>query len=263
MTENKLFPEERKQRIIERLKQKPKVLVADLSEEFGVSQFTVRADLDELEREGKLCRCHGGALSVEKSGVVVDYSKRKGHMTSAKRALGELAATLVDEGDCIAVDTGTTTIELIRSINPRLNITIVTNDFSVADLAEERLPSARVLFLGGFMRRGYRYTTGVSVLNSLRNYHTDKAFLSTSGLVAASGFMSEDPEQAEIKRAYFEGARKRYVLADNTKFGLVSLVKFADISEVDAIVTDIDPGDEAREAIRANGGEHCQILVAK
>ena len=102
----------------------------------------------------------------------------------------------MDDGDCIAVDTGTTTIELVRNLNPKLAITIMTNDFAIADLAEEILPNARVLFLGGVMRRGYRYTSGSEVLWGMERYRTDKAFISANGFTVDDGFTSEDPEQA-------------------------------------------------------------------
>ena len=108
---------------------------------------------------------------------MLNYGKRLARKSREKQGIGQLAATLVDDGDCIAVDTGTTTIELVRNLNPKLAITIMTNDFAIADLAEEILPNARVLFLGGVMRRGYRYTSGSEVLWGMERYRTDKAFL--------------------------------------------------------------------------------------
>ena len=95
---------------------------------------------------------------------MLNYGKRLARKSREKQGIGQLAATLADDGDCIAVDTGTATIELVRNLNPKLAITIMTNDFAIADLAEEILPNARVFSLGGVMRRGYRYTSGSEVL---------------------------------------------------------------------------------------------------
>lgn len=138
---------------------------------------------------------------------MLNYGKRLARKSREKQGIGQLAATLADDGDCIAVDTGTTTIELVRNLNPKLAITIMTNDFAIADLAEEILPNARVFSLGGVMRRGYRYTSGSEVLWGMERYRTDKAFISANGFTVDDGFTSEDPEQAQVKRSYVKQAR--------------------------------------------------------
>lgn len=260
MTENKLFPEERKQRIIEMLKEQPKVFVADLAEEFGVSQFTVRADLDDLELEGKLRRCHGGALSVEKSGTVLDYDKRLARMAHEKKEIGRLAALLVDDGDSIAVDTGTTTLEMVRNINPDLHITIMTNDLYIVDLAEELLPNAKVLFLGGMVRRGFGYTTGSEVLWAMKKFRTDKAFVSTNGFTIEDGLTSEDPDQGQVKREYVKGAHRVFALFDSSKFGVVSFTQFAEVADIDGIVTDAVPEEDLLQRLRAIN-DHIELMV--
>ena len=153
---HRLFPEERREIILELLATTPKVLVADLSDRFGVSAFTVRADLDELERAGKLMRCHGGAMAVGKTAFVEEYEKRFAQNREAKQRIGALAADLVEPGDSVIVDTGTTTIELVRNLAGVSDLTLLTSDLEIASLAEKLLPRANIFFLGGYIRTGLR-----------------------------------------------------------------------------------------------------------
>lgn len=260
-TNGKLLPEQRRREIVRRLEHQPKVLVHELAEEFHVSQFTIRTDFNELESRGQLQRCHGGALPPEKNIFVLDYGKRFAHMAPAKQAIGSMAATLVSEGDCIAVDTGTTTIELIRHLDPQISLTLITNDFSIANLVEESLPNATLYFLGGVVRRGYRYTASIGGLDGLEGFNTDIAFLSASAFSTENGFMSEDPEQAYIKRTYLTSARKRYALLDSSKFKRVSFIRYATIDEIDGIITENSAQTDAQVSAWPTE-QRCQLIVA-
>lgn len=254
-TGRKLFPEERREAVLGILSRQPKVLVADLAEKFGVSTFTVRADLDELESEGKLRRCHGGAMSVDKTTAVEDYDKRLGRASEAKEAIGAAAAQFVEEGDSIAIDTGTTVRALARHIAGVGKLTIVTNDFEVAAIVERELPDALLLFLGGEVRTGYRYTFSTRSLRELEHLHVDKAFLSANGMTLEDGFTSESYEQAQMKAAYAHAASERIMLIDTGKFGKVTFSGFIGFDQVDAIVTE-RPFDQATaDAIRRKNSD--------
>lgn len=261
MSEERLFPEERRQKILEILEDRPKILVSELSDTFHVSQFTVRGDLDELERLGLLKRTHGGAVRIEAaaftSSNLSDFDASKDYldhialMSREKAAIGAKAASLVSPGDIVAVDTGTTTIELIRHLSQDIAVTILTNDFRICSLAESHLRNAELLFLGGFVRMGHHYTEGSQVTSALKHYHVDKAFLSASGFTVDEGFMSGKPNQAQIKRGYLTSAKESYIMMDTSKLGRVSFAQFAATSEVDGIITNSLPKDELIEAIHA------------
>ena len=242
---HRLFPEERREIILELLATTPKVLVADLSDRFGVSAFTVRADLDELEREGKLTRCHGGAMAVGKTAFVEEYEKR----------FGALAADLVEPGDSVIVDTGTTTIELVRNLAGVSDLTLLTSDLEIASLAEKLLPRANIFFLGGYIRTGLRYTFGTAVLRMLEPFNVDKAFVSANAFSVERGFSSESVEQAEIKAAFMGHARERYVLVDSSKAGHVALSSFAYAENVDGIVCDRTLEPSLVAALRERNGD--------
>ncbi|MBY4798231.1 DeoR/GlpR family DNA-binding transcription regulator [Collinsella sp. AGMB00827] len=249
------LPEERRAVILDLLGMQSKVLVSDLAERFGISSFTVRADLDELEREGKLRRCHGGALPLTKTTLVEDYARRAVTTSESKRAIGALAATLVEPGDSIIIDTGTTTIELARNLSGIENLTVVTNDLMIATVIEQVNPQAKLVFLGGMVRAGYHYTYGEPVLREIDHLHVDKAFLSANGFTLQEGFTSESYEQGMIKTAYAEAASERIALVDMTKFGTITFASFLPFDELDTIVTDMPfEKDDMQAILRLNEG---------
>lgn len=246
----RLFPEERRARIVEMLTSEPKVLVSDLTRLFDVSSFTIRADLDELEAEGKLRRCHGGAIPLAKATDAVRYEQRLVQNHEAKEQVGRRAAELVEDGDCIIVDTGTTTIELVRNLTGKSGLTIITSDLEIASLAERTLPNSQTFFLGGYIRPGHRYSNGITVLKALADLNADKAFVSTTGFSPEGGFTTETFDQAEIKATYVRRAFSSYVLMDTSKAAVVSLSSFLSLREVDGIVTERPFGADLTARIR-------------
>ena len=249
----KLFPEERRSKILEKLNVEPKVLVSNLTQEFDVSAFTIRADLDELEAEGKLRRCHGGAIPLSKPTDAIRYEQRLAQHSESKQRIGELASELVNDGDCIIVDTGTTTIELVRNLTELQGLTIITSDLEIASLAERALPNSQTFLLGGYIRPGHRYSNGITVLRALSELNADKAFISTTGFSPEGGFTTETFDQAEIKATYARRASTSYVLMDLSKTAVVALSSFLGVDDVDGIVTERPfPAEMADRIKKAN-----------
>ena len=246
---NKLFPTERQARIVEMLATQPKILAADLAREFDVSSFTVRADLAALEAKGLLKRCYGGAIPVGKMPEAPLYGQSSVYMAEEKRNIGKKAAEYVQNNDCILVDTGTTTIELVKALDPALTLSIVTNDIAIADYVESALPHVTVMLLGGFMRHGFRYTSGPMVLEQLARLNADKVFLSANGFTPEQGFMSEDTDQAMIKSEFLKRAGTSFMLMDETKFGSRALFTFATGNDVDYLITNEKPMKDYADAL--------------
>lgn len=258
---HKLFPAERQARIVEMLSEQPKILAVDLAREFDVSSFTVRADLAALESKGLLKRCYGGAISMKHMPETPAYVQRSSFMAEEKRRIGIQAASFVQNGDYILVDTGTTTIELVKALDPALKLTIVTNDIAIADYVERNLPLVDIFLLGGDIRHGYRYTSGPMVLEQLGRFNADKAFLSANGYVEDGGFTCEDTDQALIKRALIKRAGLSILLMDGTKFGRRAFYSFASEKEIDILITDKRPADEFAEQIGSHN-KHLQLIVS-
>ena len=275
------FVEDRRAEIMNTIEQKGKVRVDQLAELFGVSRVTIRGDLDALSHDGRLKRTHGGAVALSKTVTTSVQEQRININAEAKRRIALRAAQLVPNGSSILLDSGTTAIELVRALNNHKDLTVVTNDLSVADLVDRSMPAADVIFLGGLLRKGHRYVShphqlgckrcggllrkghryvsGPLTLRSLDSLRPDIAFVCPTSFVPQRGFMTNNQAMAALKEAFCHCADKTYILMDSSKLGATGLLRFGDVSDVDAIVTEADPADLIAAAAE-NGG--AQLIVA-
>ena len=234
--------EERRSAILSMLDRAASVQVTQLADVFGVSRVTARADLDALARDGKLRRTHGGAVSLSKTLTVSVQERRINVNVEAKRAIARLAAPLVEDGDSVLVDSGTTALELVRAISGRSGVTVVTDDFTIADYVDRSAPSLDVIMLGGSLRKGHRYTAGPLAMRTLEVLHPRKAFVTPTSYVPGCGLMTNNQDMAELKRAYLTCAERTFVLMDQSKVGAPGLLWFGTLRGVEAVVMDADPG---------------------
>ena len=259
------FAEERRAAILTMLEHSASVQVAELARAFGVSAVTARADLDALEAAGKLRRTHGGAVSLHKALTVSIQDKRINLNVAAKQAIAQTAIELVEDGDSIIVDSGTTALELVRALGARRGITVITADVTIANYIDDSLPQTDVILLGGTLRKGHRYLYGPLALRALEVLHADKAFLCPTSFVPNRGLMTNFEQMAQVKSAFIEAASTSIALIDATKVDAGGLMLFAPLNKIDAIVMDHDPqGILAQEiAEYAERGERApRLLVA-
>lgn len=235
------FAEERRAAILDMLEHSASVQVSDLARTFGVSAVTARADLDALEEAGKLRRTHGGAVSLRKALTVSIQDRRVNVNVAAKQAIAQAAIDLVDDGDSIIVDSGTTALEFVRALAARRDITVITADVTIANYIDDSLPQTDVLLLGGTLRKGHRYLYGPLALRALEVLHADKAFLCPTSFVPNRGLMTNFEQMAQIKQAFIETADTSIALIDATKIDAGGLMLFAPLEKIDALVTDCDP----------------------
>lgn len=245
------FAEERRAAILSMLERSASVQVSELARTFGVSAVTVRADLDALEADGKLRRTHGGAVSLHKRLTVSIQDKRVNVNVAAKQAIARAALELVEDGDSLLVDSGTTALEFVRMLSRRTDITVITADVTIANFIDESLPAVDAILLGGALRKGHRYLYGQLAMRSLEVLHADKAFLCPTALVLGCGLMTNYEQMAEVKRGLMRSAGERVVLMDATKVNGRGLFRFAGIDEVGAIVMDADPDGAVAAEIEA------------
>ena len=259
------FAEERRAAILDMLEHSASVQVSDLARTFGVSAVTARADLDALEAAGKLRRTHGGAVSLQKALTVSIQDKRINLNVAAKQAIAQAAIGLVEDGDSIIVDSGTTALEFVRALTTRRDITVITADVTIANYIDDSLPQTDVILLGGTLRKGHRYLYGPLALRALEVLHADKAFLCPTSFVPNRGLMTNFEQMAQIKSAFIEAASTSIALIDATKVDAGGLMLFAPLNKIDVIVMDHDPqGILAQEiAEYAERGEQApRLLVA-
>ena len=232
-----LFAQERQDRIISMLQEQSKLHVANLCDTFNVSPATIRNDLRELESQGKLRRTHGGALPVEKANFEPKTADKSVTNIDVKNEIALCAASLIDDGDTIVLDSGTTLLELAKCISDKRGLTVLTNDIRIVTHLEQ-FPGINILLIGGTVRNGYDCTVGPIAISCLSSLTVDKAFLGTNAFSIEKGFSTPDINQAEIKKAFINCATERIMLCDSSKFGHNSLVAFATFDDVERIVTD-------------------------
>lgn len=255
--EQNLFAEERKNKILDLISREKKVTVAQLSALFSVTGATIRTDLRDMESTGLLTRTHGGAIERTKTGFEPDSREKEVQNLQAKQRIGLAALDLIEDGDTIVLDTGTTTLELARCLNRRKNVTVVTNDIVIAQVLED-MQSVNVLFMGGLLRKGFHCTIGVQGRAIMEGLTVDKAFMGANGFSAAKGATTPDVQHAETKKLMIAMSAKTILLCDRTKLGRVSLAQFLPPDRLDVLVTDgMDEKD--REQIERAGVE---LIVA-
>lgn len=218
-----------------------KISVDELASLFEVSAVTIRSDLDWLERQGKLKRVRGGAIVLDRMRDVADISRRMTINIERKKHISQVANSCVDDGDAIFVDSGSTTFEFVKTLKNKQRITIITQDITIASFVDSELLDASVIVLGGVLRPQHGYSWGPLTLSIIDRLYADKAFLGANGFVPKQGFMVENPQSDEIKRAFIDHAQQSYVLVDATKVGVHSFIKFAGLAQVDYIIMDEDP----------------------
>ncbi len=236
MRQDDLSIDERRKRIVEKLNSEGKVRVADLSAEFGISEVTIRNDLDGLEKQGFLERVHGGAVSTYRAYYNMDLYERAKTNEAEKRCIGEAVAKLVCPGDTLLVNSGTTTLYVVQSLRDIKNLTVVTNSVAVAQ-ESDRYRNMEIVLLGGNINAQYQFTYGDDTLNQLKKYRVDKLILSVDGVSAEEGISTGFLSEAEVDRQMIRRANKVIIATDYTKIGRVSFANIDPIDSTDYLVT--------------------------
>ena len=237
MAQAPLFAEERRDEILRLLGERSKLALPELCAHFSVSPATIRNDLRDLERAGRLKRTHGGAILSNKAAFEQTSSDKEVEYIEEKHRIAAYAETLIEDGDTILLDTGTTTMELARLLTSKSRLTIVTNDIKIALFLEQNT-DASIFLLGGMLRRDFHSTTGFAVVSQVRGLNVDKAFMAANGLSVEKGFTTPSMELANVKTAMIPTATMVVFLVDSCKFGRVSFAHFADVHDADMLITD-------------------------
>ncbi len=247
-----LSGEERREDIVSLIHANGRVRVTELAEKYGVSEVSIRKDLEHLEMQGQLSRVHGGAVGVGKMYVGMDLAERYRTNSVSKKRLAERIASLIDDNDTIIMNSGTTLSYVIRALAGKKNITIVTN--SVQNASEASLTSSfGVIMLGGEFESKYQFTYGESAERQLENYHAAKCILSVDGISADAGLTLFYSTEVSLVRRMIESSGEVIVAADSTKIGRRAFAKITDISSAGTIVTNSDADPEETERLSALG----------
>jgi DeoR family fructose operon transcriptional repressor len=233
---------ERHQVILQLLKEKNICEIQEIMELTSTSESTIRRDLSQLEDQKFLKRIHGGASRLQGKLQEPSMVEKSSKNLQEKRRIAQFAASLVEKGDCIYLDAGSTVIEMIEYL-PAKNIVVVTNGLShLTPLLHKGIPT---YLIGGFAKPITNAFIGRGALVSLDLYRFDKCFMGVNGIHPQFGFTTPDQEEAMVKQKAISLSREAYVLADNSKFAEISFAKIAEIHEASIITNELE--DETQQ----------------
>jgi DeoR/GlpR family transcriptional regulator of sugar metabolism len=230
--------------ILDRVREEGAVRVADLVRELGVSDMTVRRDLEVLDERGLLEKVHGGATSVAGSAMFEPgFAAKSALQQREKDAIADAAGGLVEPGMAIAVSAGTTTYALAQRLAYVPGLTVVTNSVRVADVLYQVGATDQTIILTGGVRTPSDALAGPFAVAALRTVHVDLVFVGVHGMDPRSGFTCPNLLEADTDRALIEAGRRLVVVADHTKWGVIGISSIARLDQADVLITDaaIDP----------------------
>ena len=228
-----MLTQQRKQHILDLLKKEGQVVAKTLAQELDLSEDTIRRDLRELAKEGLLQRVHGGALPA--SSAVADFATRQTIATDGKLAIARAAAKMIQPGQIVILDGGTTTVQLARQLPKTLAATVVTHSPSIAvELINH--PSVEVILIGGKLFKHSVVTVGTAALEALSHIRADTYFMGVTGVHPEAGLSTGDLEEAHMKKALSHRAAETVVLASHEKLGVASAYFIMPVTEANALV---------------------------
>jgi DeoR/GlpR family transcriptional regulator of sugar metabolism len=230
--------------ILERVREQGGVRVADLVRALGVSDMTVRRDLELLHERGLLEKVHGGAASIAGSSKFEPgFRIKSGLMEREKGRIAEGAAAMVEPGTAIAISAGTTTFALAQRLVDVPGLTVVTNSVPVADVLHRDGRSDQTVILVGGVRTPSDALVGPFAVDVIRSLHVDTVFMGVHGIDPQAGFTTPNILEAETDRALIAAGRRLVLLADHTKWGVIGISSIGRLEEAHALVTDsgLDP----------------------
>jgi DeoR family transcriptional regulator of aga operon len=247
----KLFTEERRRRIRQLIHERERVTVEELAQRFDVSTVTVRSDLAALEAAGVLVRSHGGAIKPVDLATDVPIGVKEGLHRAEKARIARVAARMIQPGETVVLDSGTTTHAIARELRrePTVPLTVITNALNIAvELAG--VPRIRVIQLGGLVRDMSLSTVGPQAEQMLHGLRADRAFLGVDGLDAEAGLTTPDVLEAKLNALMIQVSREIVAVADASKLGRRSLCTIAPLDALDKLVTDARPPQAMRRTLR-------------
>lgn len=253
-----MIPEGRHQQIFQLIETEGAVSVSALCQRFNVSEMTIRRDLAALEQKGLLRRVQGGAVSARGRSYEPPFLIRSGAHQEQKIRIGQAAAALVDNGDSIVLDVGTTTLEVARHLADKQNLTIITPSLHIANVLANQ-PGIRLILTGGILRPGEFSLVGHLAERAFGDMYVDKLFLGIGGIDLEAGLTEFNLEDAQVKKAMLSSAKECIVVADASKFGNIAFAAVAPLTMVRKIVTDaaVDP-----QVVRRLEEMNIQVILA-
>ncbi|MDQ1596756.1 MAG: DeoR family transcriptional regulator, fructose operon transcriptional repressor [Microbacteriaceae bacterium] len=242
----------RRSQILQDLEDVGSVTVVHLASRFSVSPMTIRRDLLELERASLARRVHGGAVTGRGRSYEPPYMLRTAERVNVKARIGELAASLIAEGDSVALDAGSTCLAVAHGLRGRRNLTVVTPGLRIAEALVDE-PEIRLIVAGGIVRPGEASLTGELARHTFGELSVDRLVLGVGGIDASFGFSEYNWDDVLVKQAMIRSAKEVVVVADARKFGQIAFARIAGLEVATTLVTDEEPAGDLLAALKSAG----------
>lgn len=247
------IPAGRQQQILEYISKNGSAQIKELAVLFNVSEATIRRDLDEMDASGHIKRTHGGALNGQHSTSYERmHSEKMKIMLNAKRNIAIQAASLVNDGETILLDSGTTAYFVGQNLADFKDLTVITYDLYIANSLVLH-PTSTLAVTGGIRRSGYNVLVGGDTEDYIRRTSVDKVFLGADAIDISFGVSNANLMEVSIKRLMLKAGKKVILVADHTKLGRTALAKVCDLDEPDLMVIDRDIPEDMLEQLKAVG----------
>lgn len=252
-----LMSEERRMQIVQIVRERGRVLVHELSERFSTSAVTIRNDLNELHRRGLLMRSRGGAVQYEQPSFESSLTDRMHTQSTEKRRIGAAAAAMVNDGETIILDSGTTTQEIARNLKGKKGLQVITNGVNVA-MELLGVQGIQLVIVGGILRADSVSVVGSFAENMLAHLSADRLFLGAAACDPDFGPSTPNLEESLVNQAMVKAAREVVLVVDSTKFAKRSMSRITSFSEIQKVITDKNLPREIEDGLRAAG---CDVLL--
>lgn len=245
---------ERKFKTVEYVRLHRVATISELAQEFGVHEATIRRDLEELEQKGLVKRTHGGVTIDQWTNDEPSFNERAVTQLDQKIRIGKAAASMVEDGDHIIIDSGTTTLHIAKHLTNRNNITVVTNDMNIAIELKDS-PGVKVILTGGELYPSSYMLNGMITDHVLHSLHVQKAFIGIPVINPRYGLMHPEAQLVPTKVGMIQAAEKIIVVADDSKIGKLSLHTVAPLSAIHTLITSGDVPEKYNKQFRESGIE--------
>lgn len=243
---------ERRNLILEKLQDEKRVVVSELSEQFAVSEETIRRDLDKFDKEGLAIKSYGGAVLNENNNTDMPFMVRRKKNMRGKKIIADIIGGFIADGDHIIVDPSTTAVSIVNALREKKRLTIITNSLEVLiELADAS--GWDIISTGGTLKENYLALVGPRAMEGIASFNADKVILSCKGIDMQKGITDAHEMFSQVKKTMLNNAAQKILAVDHTKFDKVAFSQICEVTDIDMLVTDKKPSEAWMEFFKDKG----------
>jgi DeoR/GlpR family transcriptional regulator of sugar metabolism len=234
---------DRRQELLDQLRERKTIRISEAAGEFHIGEATIRRDLEKLEKQGLARRIYGGAVLLEGLDAEIPMDVREKTEQAQKESIGRLAASIVEDGDVLILDSSSSTLAMISFLMVKKDLTIITNGLKAADMAGD-LGNSKVYCCGGRLRELSKSLVGMSARKFIRSHSAGKLFFSCRAVNLEMGVCDSSDEEAELRQDMIASCKKAILLAASSKFNGSAFCQICGFEDIDVILTDLMPDEQ-------------------